>query len=326
VSPVRAIPTSRAYWELRAEQVLNRVFAPEAPIDVEVCESPGNPGDASTSNAAASRTAASGTATSNTAATAAVRATTAQGRSARPAPAQRPGAAHRPPTPSAVPHLGSWWKHMGHQPTLLLVAASGLVTVTAGTTLLGLSLWQQSQQAIRQERNMLLVERLRAMGPAAAASQPATGAANTSSGGATATLPPADPNQLPPPPTEPWMEELASLPASSAPPANVLRVPMNERVGSPAPPASGRPTGSGPRPGGAAPAPAPAAGLPQLVGVVQVPGRPGSAIFQMDGSSTSAAAGESIGSSGWRLQSASGDSAVIERNGVQQRISISSGL
>ena len=320
MSPVRAIPTSRAYWELRAEQVLNRVFAPEAPIDVEVCESPGSPGDISTTNAAASSTA-----TPNTAATPTARAAVSS-TSARPAPAQRPSAAHRRPTPSAVPQPGNWWQQMGHQPTLLLVAASGLVTVTAGTTLLGLNLWQQSQQAIRQERNMLLVERLRAMGPAAAASQPATGAASTSNGGGTATLPPADPNQLPPPPTEPWMEELASLPASSAPPANVLRVPMNERVNRPAPPASGRATGSGPRPGGAASAPAPAAGLPQLVGVVQVPGRPGSAIFQMDGSSTSAAAGESIGSSGWRLQSASGDSAVIERNGVQQRISISSGL
>jgi hypothetical protein len=62
------------------------------------------------------------------------------------------------------------------------------------------------------------------------------------------------------------------------------------------------------------------------VGVVQAPGRPASAIFQVEGSSTSAAAGESIGNSGWRLQSASGDSAVIERQGVQQRISISSGL
>jgi hypothetical protein len=36
--------------------------------------------------------------------------------------------------------------------------------------------------------------------------------------------------------------------------------------------------------------------------------------------------GESIGSSGWRLRSASGDTAVIEKGGEQRRISISSGF
>ena len=40
MSPVRGIPTSRAYWELKAEQVLNRVFEPEKPIEVEVCDTP----------------------------------------------------------------------------------------------------------------------------------------------------------------------------------------------------------------------------------------------------------------------------------------------
>ena len=295
MSPVRAIPTSRAYWELRAEQVLNRVFAPEAPIDVEICESADPP-------AAAAPAPPAGT------------------RSSRPKPAATP---RRKPTATA-PRSPGWWTQLQGQPSLVLAAASVLVTVTAGTTLLGLSLWQQSQQAIRQERNMLLVERLRAMGPAAAGAQTPATTATTSSDGSTATLPAADPNQLPPPPTEPWMEELASLPASSAPPANVLRVPMIGRVGSPAPPASGRV--ASPAPARPEARQAPAGDLPQLVGVVQVPGRPGSAIFQVEGSSTSAAAGESIGSSGWRLQPASGDSAVIERNGVQQRISISSGL
>jgi murein DD-endopeptidase MepM/ murein hydrolase activator NlpD len=66
--------------------------------------------------------------------------------------------------------------------------------------------------------------------------------------------------------------------------------------------------------------------VPHLVGVVQVPGQSGSAIFQLGGSSTSAAVGESIGSSGWRLRSASGDTAVIEKGGEQRRISISSGF
>jgi hypothetical protein len=62
------------------------------------------------------------------------------------------------------------------------------------------------------------------------------------------------------------------------------------------------------------------------VGVVQIPGKPGSAIFQVGGSSTNASAGESIGSSGWRLLSTSGDSAVIERAGVRRSVSISSGF
>jgi hypothetical protein len=65
---------------------------------------------------------------------------------------------------------------------------------------------------------------------------------------------------------------------------------------------------------------------PELVGVVQIPGKPGSAIFQVGGSSTNATAGESIGSSGWRLVNTSGDSAVIERAGVSRRVSISSGF
>ena len=66
--------------------------------------------------------------------------------------------------------------------------------------------------------------------------------------------------------------------------------------------------------------------VPLLVGVVQVPGQSGAAIFQLGGSTTSAAVGESIGSSGWRLRSASGDTAVIEKGGEQHRISISSDI
>lgn len=197
------------------------------------------------------------------------------------------------------------------------MAGLGLaMTLMTGTTLVGLALWQQGQQAIRQERNLLLVERLRALGPGQA-TQDSAAAAPTATTAATANAGNGEP---PPPPSEAWMEELATLPASSAPPANVLRVPMNGQVSSPAPAA----TGGG---GGSSVAAAPAsADLPQLVGVVQVPGRPGSAIFQVGGSSTSAASGEAIGSSGWRLRSASGDSAVIESNGVQRRLSVSSGL
>jgi len=195
------------------------------------------------------------------------------------------------------------------------------VMVVAGMALAVLGLWNQSQQAIRQERNMLLIERLRTMGPGttpAQANEPAQADAAVGAG---------ENGELPPPPPgEPWMEELATLPSSSAPAADVLKVPINSRITSPAPAA----TGSASIPGGSSSSAGGGSGggggnAPQLVGVVQVPGQSGSAIFQLGGSSTSAAVGESIGSSGWRLRSASGDTAVIEKGGEQRRISISSG-
>jgi len=303
VSPVRGIPTSRAYWELKAEQVLNRVFEPEKPIEVEVCDTP-----AAFSNAGS---------------------IPVELHDLPPAPAKQPTSKpnpasakrHPPRAGSALQRLAD---QVGRQPSLLLAGAS--VTVMAGMALAVLGLWNQSQQAIRQERNMLLIERLRTMGPGttpAQANEPAQAAGAVGAGG--------DGELPPPPPGEPWMEELATLPASSAPAADVLKVPINSRLTSPAPAA----TGSASTPGGSASSGAGNSGggnsggsgnAPQLVGVVQVPGQSGSAIFQLGGSSTSAAVGESIGSSGWRLRSASGDTAVIEKGGEQRRISISSGF
>ena len=303
MSPVRGIPTSRAYWELKAEQVLNRVFEPEKPIEVEVCDTP-----AAFSNAGS---------------------IPVELHDLPPAPAKQPTSKpnpasakrHPPRAGSALQRLAD---QVGRQPSLLLAGAS--VTVMAGMALAVLGLWNQSQQAIRQERNMLLIERLRTMGPGttpAQANEPAQAASAVGAGG--------DGELPPPPPGEPWMEELATLPASSAPAADVLKVPINSRLTSPAPAA----TGSASTPGGSASSGAGNSGggnnggggnAPQLVGVVQVPGQSGSAIFQLGGSSTSAAVGESIGSSGWRLRSASGDTAVIEKGGEQRRISISSGF
>ena len=279
MSSVRAIPTSRAYWELRAEQVLNRVFSPEAPIDVEVRETPA---------------------------------------AAAPEPPNQTRA-----RPAASPRASG----MSLGDTWVLVGTSLLVTLTTGFTLLGLTLWQQGQQAIRQERSMLLVERLRALGPAFAPPAPELSSVGQISP-SPQLLPEAPTGDgLPPPPVESWMEELASLPPSSAPPAQVLQVPMSSRVSSPAPSPPPQTSGTSQR-AAAAPPPAPPAdvNVPQLVGVVQVPGLPASAIFQLNGSSTSAASGEAIGNSGWRLLSAGGDTAVIERQGMQKRISISSGF
>lgn len=163
---------------------------------------------------------------------------------------------------------------------------------------------------------MLLIERLRNLTPASGAPV----SADAKAPGATASG--EGPELPPPPPDEPWMQELATLPSSSAPPARVLQVPMSSRVSAPAPAAQGRAASP------SAPPPVSSGGgsMPQLVGVIQVPGGNSSAIFQIGGSSASASVGETIGSSGWRLRSASGDTAVIERGGEQARVNISSGF
>jgi hypothetical protein len=273
VRPVRGIPTSRAYWELKAEQVLNRVFEPEPPIVLEVCD----------------------------------------------APSLASGAGRGPslePSLADSHHPASRINQLGRQPGLLLAGAGVTVMVMAGMALVALGIWNQSQLAIRQERNMLLIERLRAMGPG-------TLAANDGAAKAPVPIRPVQDGALPPPPPnggESWMDELATLPASSAPAADVLKVPVSSRITSPAPAATGAASNEGSSSAGSG-----GDSAPQLVGVVQVPGQSGSAIFQLSGGSTSAAVGESIGNTGWRLRSASGDSAVIEKGGEQRRVSISSG-
>jgi len=262
VNPARGVPTSLAYWDLRAEQVLNRVFEPEKPIEVEFCDSPG-----------------------------------------------------QAPLQGVVPSLAiNPLPKPDREPKPLLVLTAGAVVVATGACLAVWGFWNQSQQAIQQERNMILIERLRSLGPA-------PGAAHAGPDKSTATAEgPAQGGDLPPPPPgEPWVEELAALPATGAPLAGVLRVPVNGRITSPAPEASSSSNGghrSGPT----------VTNSPQLVGVIQIPGQSGSAIFQIGGSSTSAAVGESIGASGWRLRSAGGDSAVIEKGGEQLQVSISGGF
>jgi hypothetical protein len=234
VTSPRGIPTSRAYWELKAEQMLNRVFSSEAPIVVEVVE------------------------------------------------------------PNATPAAAAPTGHTRHLPIWVTAAACATALATAAAAML----WSGQQQALRQERNLMLLERIRSLGPATAKAQPQ-----------------ADPDEhLPPPPQEPWMEELAQLPAAGAPQATVLKVPFTPTIG------AGAPTAPPPLPSESG------TNLPLLVGVVQSQGRSASAIFQIGGSSTSAAVGESIAGSGWRLRSASGDTAVIERAGQQRRLSISGGF
>jgi hypothetical protein len=150
-------------------------------------------------------------------------------------------------------------------------------------------LWHGSHQArqdLQQERNLRLLQGLRTL------EAPVD------------TAPPAAPQN-------PWIEELEPL-GGSTDPLKPLQVPLNGTLQVPSTPT---------------PAPAgPAIEAPELLGVVQIPGQPGSAIFQSNGSSSSTSVGDTIGSTDWRLISISGDSAVIERGGSRRHVSISSGF
>jgi hypothetical protein len=215
-----------------------------------------------------------------------------------------------------------WWaSSQPLQPQLLLAAAGSILLLTGATSFALWRGWTQANLDLRQERTLRLLEGIRGLAsPAATTTTPTTTSnAKSDSNAAAADLPP------PPPPGEPWIEELSQLPAGASPGgAPPLRVPVSGTLNAPPPPASASAAASSSSSNGSG---ATAGGnLPELLGVVQIPGKPGSAIFQVGGSSTNALVGEGIGSSGWRLQSASGDSAVIERAGVTRRISISSGF
>jgi hypothetical protein len=272
--PLRGIPTSRAYWELKAEQMMNRVFDPEATIDLDVAS---------------------------------------QAEVPPPLPLAPPvrRLRGRPASPAPAPS-----RH--DRNTLLLTAMGGVCMVSVASSVLYLTHSSRMQQTLSQERSLLLVERLRSLGPA----NPAPlGAAGTSLAGGPSVLPLAS-DQLPPPPEEPWIEQLSQLPQPEGSRAPVLRVPVSPKLAAAAPPATG---GGGYGERSAAPAGAGGGPVPELVGVVGSAGRPASAIFQMGGSSTSVSVGEAIGGSGWRLRSADGDTAMIERGGEVRRISISNG-
>jgi hypothetical protein len=202
-----------------------------------------------------------------------------------------------------------------HRTTVVLLATlGGVCMVSAASTMLYLRHWNQAQETLQQERNLLLVERLRTLGPATPAPLPAPQAPPTAVAGVAA-VPTVGDDGLPPPPDEPWIEELDRLP--TAVPPRPLKVPVAANMAAP-PPAAAPAPAAAPTPRGAGPA-------PLLVGVVGAQGQAGSAIFQMGGSSTSVSVGEAIGGTGWRLRSADGDTAVIERGGESRVVSIGNG-
>ena len=282
--PLRGIPTSRAYWELKAEQMMNRVFDPEATIDLDMESEPPPPPRSLPAAAPLHKLRAR------------------QGRPAHtPAPA-RPD------------------RH-----TLLLTAMGGVCMVSVASSVLYLTHSSRMQQALSQERSLLLVERLRSLGPAQPTPIGSGGGSGLSAG--EQPLLPLAADQLPPPPEEPWIEQLSQLPQRQGSTAPLLRVPLSPKLATAAPPAIGTSepaVGTDPSSAGSR-ASSSGGSTPELVGVVGSAGRPASAIFQMGGTSTSVSVGEAIGSSGWRLRSAEGDAAMIERGGDVRRISISNG-
>jgi hypothetical protein len=201
---------------------------------------------------------------------------------------------------------------------LLVGALCGVCLVSVAASVLYFGHWNRLQQSLTQERNLLLVERLRSLGPATPSpvpapepitpTLPAPAAQTTPQTAAGSDGPP------PPPPEEAWMEQLSTLPQPPRAPSRLLRVPVSPRLAAPAP-ASSSPRSSSPA----------ATPLPQLVGVVGSAGRASSAIFLVNGSSMSVASGEQIGASGWRLRTAEGETALIERGNEVRQVSIVSG-
>ncbi len=285
MSPSQATPRSRIYWELKADQVLNEVF-----------------------NQAANQAAQTSTHQTSSYQASAQQDSAHQDRIDRAIEVEvlEPAAlkATRPPV--------HWQASPGQ---LLVFSAIGMAgLLVAG---IGLGLWSQSLQTLRQEQNLLLLERLRNFGPA--------GSAQISD----AAVPKAEPvpvagqatsAELPPPPNEPWMQQLASLPggqtaAVQSLPATVL---PNDQIAKPAPAVTLLPPAAAIKPAGGS-----IGSTPLLMGVVQAPGHGATAIFQIGGNSSTAAVGELIGDTSWRLRSASSDSVLIERSGEQRRLSIS---
>lgn len=164
----------------------------------------------------------------------------------------------------------------------VVLISSAAISLAALTALLMWRQWMETRQQLQQERQLQLLERLQ----------------------------PLPQQQLTPARTTP--------PAPSAP-LPPIRVDVPEMFPAIAPPPPARVQEGQSRAHGAAAMPQE---LPELLGVVRVPGSAGSAIFRTGAGSVSTAVGEPIGASGWRLQEVSRDQVQIERDGTRQRLSL----
>jgi len=227
---------NRSYWELRAEQIMDRVFEPLE----------GSPAHQKTIVT---------------------------------------------PTLTPKPAAKRWQLTT---PTALLIGLTLASAVAGMFSMLLWRSWMQARQDLHQERQLLVLERLRQLGPISPPNPTLI------------QLPPPLPPQLLPPSEA----NLPELDAGSFETAE--RTPKPIRVPIPTKPAAASTSNTATPP------------LPELLGVVQVPGRGSTAIFNTTNGSVTAAIGDAIGNSGWRLQSASNDQAQISRQGVIHQLSLSS--
>ena len=178
------------------------------------------------------------------------------------------------------------------------LAALGLIAVLGSS---GLTLhWRLTQQALEREGNLALIERLRNNQPSEHKNASSKPAPETTSQTAAETL--TDQS------TTANALDITALPNASATQLEPITIPL--------PTAEANSNPSIADQGSAVTA------QPQLVGVVHAGNGEGSAIFQLGGLSLSTVPGESIGNSGWTLQSVSAHGAVIERSGASQSLSV----
>jgi len=256
VEESKRLSTARTYWELKAEQVMNRVFDPVLPayevVAIEMVE-------AST--------------------------TSKDHKHKKDDKESREAITPNTPTNKRV---------LERKPITTTIFLSSCVLLL---TLIVVTIANQRQQILSELKDIQLQNRLRSLSNNMQDVQEAN--VNTHD----------DIQVAPPPPLhEAWMETLSELPGPIVPPSTILKVPMPGKIGSTTSPRS---TSNA---------------LPQeaiqLIGVVQAPGQKASGIFQTGTSSSSAMAGESIGNTGWKLKSANGETAIIERGGEQRRLGI----
>lgn len=256
-------PKSRQFWELKAEQVLNRLFEPDA---------------------VAPETSSSGTTTEIT-----------DLEIIHFSPTHNPGVYAGNTDPKANNTIGAKpWTAI----SLIGMAAIALTAVIQIKT---------HQNALEKINNLQLLTQLRQHDSTDNANQLEQPNKNN-----------AESNFIPPtPPSEEWIQELAKLPGSDSSYPDLLKVPLPGTQKEPPNLGSKNLVSSSKESSGSS--------LPILLGVIQGVGKSGAAIIQWEGSSTSVNSGETIGTSGWRLRETNSESAVIERGGQQNRISINSG-
>jgi len=107
-------------------------------------------------------------------------------------------------------------------------------------------------------------------------------------------------------------------PASEPAPAPAALPPLRVEIPPVIPPAATLDPAAE-QPGSPSPA---SAVVPELLGVVKVPGRPGNAIFSTGGNSLNAGEGEPIGSSGWILETVEADQVVIRQGNDTLQLSL----